>query len=542
MASSRGVEESADAAITRASAPDETRDDESEAETVCSHEAPDAAAIELLPDALLITVLGFADDPARLALVLASKSVATRLGDARRAIIDGLNSADLHARHKATQHLRAVLSTKRSGFDNRPVRLVVDAGVVPRLVEFLQDDTDLQKEALWVLTNITLGSAQPGVADAVVEAGAVPMFCRLMGTGDVRMFGQVTWALWQIVKCSPTSRDLMLDHGAIEAVVQQLREGSDQGKKRNSVYGAVRLLSQLCEPEIELERVKPAVSVLAKLLSFRSLTSFRDDNFSVHYFACEGLARVSRLGSIERAQAIIDAGACPRLVELLGHPSLEVVSCALFAVGNICSTDDDDQLQTMIDLSMLARLYALLYHEDFGAQREAVWITGNCCAGNMEQIQAVLDFAGLVPRVVELLGSGSLEVRAEASWLMVAISRGGSPEQVDALVQHGCIPALCELLKVDLGYLDDGAVTEIVRERTTQIILRALRALTYIIDRSERIHLGTDRVRRMRDVAGGGADGARAWVANLHEWHPNRDIVRAASFLLRQMLVHGRGD
>ena len=256
MASSRGVEESADAAITRASAPDETRDDESEAETVCSHEAPDgdAAAIELLPDALLITILGFSQDLDRLALVLASKSVATRLGDARRAIIDGLNSADLHARLKATQHLRAVLSTKRSGFDNRPVRLVVDAGVVPRLVEFLQDDTDLQKEALWVLTNITLGSAQPGVADAVVEAGAVPMFCRLMGTGDVRMFGQVTWALWQVVKCSPTSRDLMLDHGAIEAVVQQLREGSDQGKKRNSVYGAVRLLSQLCEPEIELER------------------------------------------------------------------------------------------------------------------------------------------------------------------------------------------------------------------------------------------------------------------------------------------------
>ncbi|EGB11333.1 hypothetical protein AURANDRAFT_1761, partial [Aureococcus anophagefferens] len=357
-------------------------------------------------------------------------------------IVDGLNSTDLHARLKATQHLRAMLSSVRVfGFLNRPVRLVVDAGVVPRLVEFQQDDTDLQKEALWVLTQIALGSAQPGVADAVVEAGAVPMFCRLMGTGDERRVGQVTWALWLVLKYSPKSRDLMLDHGAMEAIVQQLREGSAQSKKRDLVYGAVRLLSQLCA-EIELEQVRPAVSVLAKLLSFR------DDNCQVHYFACLGLAHVSHLGSIERAQTIIDAGACPRLVELLGHPSLEVVSCALFAVGNICSTDDDNHVQTMIDLSVLARLYALLYHEDFGAQREAVWITGNCCAGNMEQIQAVLDFAGLVPRVVELLGSGSLEVRAEASWLMVTISRGGLPEQVDALVQHGCIPALCELLKV----------------------------------------------------------------------------------------------
>lgn len=526
------------AAITRAADP-ETHDDESDIETVCSHETPDAAEIELLPDALLITVLGFADDPARLALVLASKSVATRLKDARRAIVDGLNSTDLRAQLRATKHLRAMLSPVRvCGFANRPMRLVVDAGVVPRLVEFLQDDTDLQKEALWVLTNIALGSAQPGVADAVVEAGAVPIFCRFMGTADVRMVGQVTWALWQILNNSPTSRGLMLDHGAMEAVVRQLRESSTAVLRAKSdtqvVYGAVRLLSTLCEPEIELEKLRPAVSVLAKLLSFR------DDNFQVHYFACLGLAHVSRLGSIERAQTIIDAGACPRLVELLGHPSLEVVSCALFAVGNICSTDDDNHVQTMIDLSVLARLYALLYHEDFGAQREAVWITGNCCAGNMEQIQAVLDFAGLVPRVVELLGGASLEVRAEASWLMVAISRGGSPEQVDALVQHGCIPALCELLKVDLGYLDDGAVIEEVRKRITQNILRALKALSYIIDRSERIHLGTDRVRRMH-VAGGGADGARAWVAKLHEWHPNRDIVQAASFLLRQMLVHGGG-
>ena len=43
------------AAITWARDETHDDDDESEDETVCSNEAPDAAAIELLPDALLDT-------------------------------------------------------------------------------------------------------------------------------------------------------------------------------------------------------------------------------------------------------------------------------------------------------------------------------------------------------------------------------------------------------------------------------------------------------------------------------------------------------
>ena len=54
----------------------------------------------------------------------------------------------------------------------------------------------------------------------------------------------------------------------------------------------------------------------------------------------------------EKIQAVIEAGVCRRLVELLMHNSPSVQTPALRTVGNIV-TGDDLQTKTMIDLSAL---------------------------------------------------------------------------------------------------------------------------------------------------------------------------------------------
>ena len=432
--------ESADAAITRASGGPEETDDESDIETVCSHEAPDAAAIELLPDALLLAVLGFSKNPDRLALVLASKSVATRLKHARDAIVDGLHSTDLNAQLQATTKIRALLLSgagQMHGFEHRPVRLVVDAGVVPRLIEFVEmmDEPKRQKEALWILTNITLGPQ--GVANVVVEAGAVPIFCKLVLSPDAVMCGQVTCALVQILGTSPTSRDLMLDHGAMEAVLQQL---SKRVLDSCVVYGCVQLLSLLCKHKLDLQRLRPALAALAKFVRFP------DD--SVQLFACQGLAYVCIHEDVQLAQAIIDTGVCQRLIDLLGNAPLDVLSCALYTVGNICATEDDDQTRLMVDLSVLPRLCALLDHPEGDIRREAIWTIGNICAGPWEHVQAVFDVDGLVAMVITLLDAYDFRIRREAVTVLANIMEGGSPQQIASLVNMGCIPPLRWLLKV----------------------------------------------------------------------------------------------
>eukprot|EP00301_Raphidiophrys_heterophryoidea_P008321 c13105_g1_i2.p1 GENE.c13105_g1_i2~~c13105_g1_i2.p1 ORF type:complete len:553 (-),score=155.79 c13105_g1_i2:974-2452(-) len=344
-------------------------------------------------------------------------------------LVDGVMSQNTAFQVEATAQFRKLLSIER----NPPISQVVEAGVVPKFVEFLDrfDAPLLQFEAAWALTNIASGTSDD--TKIVIRFGAVPKFVKLLSSPNNDVREQAIWALGNIAGDSPEYRDLVLGHGILLPLLQLLSESTKISMLRNATW----TLSNLCrgKPQPDFDSVRQALPTLARLVYSNDEEVLTD--------ACWAMSYLSD-GEDERIQAILDSGVTSRIVELLIHQATSVQTPALRTIGNIV-TGNDSQTQAIINASVLPCLFALLSHSKRSIRKEACWTISNITAGSKDQIQAVIQ-AGVFPPLINLLSNAEFEIRKEAAWALSNATSGGSPAQIQYFVQCGCIRPLCDLL------------------------------------------------------------------------------------------------
>ncbi|XP_019093605.1 PREDICTED: importin subunit alpha-1-like [Camelina sativa] len=285
-------------------------------------------------------------------------------------MVAGVWSENPDLQLKSTTQIRKLLCIRRSP----PIDKVIDSGVVPRLVEFLkkEDNPMIQLEAAWGLTNIASGTSDH--TKVVIEHNAVPIFVQLLASPNDDVREQAVWALGNVAGDSKQCRDYLLNCGILAPLLNQLNEHTKLSMLRQVTW----TLSNLCRGG---GQVNPeALQALGRLI--------RSTDEQVLTDACWALFYIPK-GTNDKIQTVIDAGVVPRLVELLLHPSISVVTPALRTVGNIVR-GDDLQTQFVINsgaLPCLANLLTQNYKKSI--KKETCWTISNITAGTKEQIQVV---------------------------------------------------------------------------------------------------------------------------------------------------------
>ncbi|KAK1353169.1 Importin subunit alpha [Heracleum sosnowskyi] len=352
-----------------------------------------------------------------------------------------LLSVDSDAHLEATTQFRRLLSAGIIDYLSFCVKTPPDVDIpvkfVRRFVHFLSQDYNpqLQFEAAWALTNIAFESSEN--ANMVIKHGAVPMLVKLLGSPIDTLREQAVWALGNLAGDSPQFRDLVLDAGALKPLLLYL---DDEHAKYSMLKIGTWALLNFCRgnPQPPFDQIKPALPALFRLVH------------SVHHEvltdACWALSHLSD-GSYERIEAVIEAGFCPRLVQLLGHFCPWVLTSTLRTVGNI-ATGGDVQIQCIIEHCVLPRLLNLVMIEDhmWKVEKEACRTISNIAAGNKEHIQIMIK-TGLFGLLIDRCQNAKFfDIKKEAACAISNATSGSSNGQIWYLVRQNCIKPLCDLL------------------------------------------------------------------------------------------------
>jgi len=357
----------------------------------------------------------------------------------------------------ATKRIRQLLSIQ----ENPPIQEVINAGVVPQLIDLLkrEDIPEIQFESAWALTNIASGNQDQ--TRIVIEQGAIPIFVALLRSPSDKVREQAIWGLGNISGDSAKTRDLVLEARALEPIIGLVSQAESLELLRNATW----TISNLCrgKPPPPLQLVYPCLQVLQKLVYSHDNDVIIDAFWALSYF-CDGD------NPKDRVDAIISVGVCRRAVELLESANYLVVIPALRLVGNIC-TGTNEQTDFILECDVLSRLNKLLEHPRKNIRKETCWTFSNITAGYSKQIEKVIS-EGSIERLVHMwhMTGTEPEIKQEITWALRNALATSEPTQLGYIVEKGVLNVLC------------GMVTP-QQMTSPRILLVAVEGLLQIFDR-----------------------------------------------------------
>nr|CAD7410541.1 unnamed protein product [Timema poppensis] len=224
--------------------------------------------------------------------------------------------------------------------------------------------------------------------------------------------------------------------------IQQIMEGMDSGdetKQLTATQAARKTLSRERNPPID---AMIESGIVPKCVDF--LTHYQ--NPSLQFEASWALTNIAS-GTTEQTNAVVQQGAVPKFINLLGSPYMHVAEQAVWALGNIAG-DGPVARDLVLGLGALPALIELIKPDtNESLMRNIVWTLSNLCR-NKNPPPPFECIKPCLPVLNKLLYSQDKDVLADTCWALSYVT-DGSNDKIQAVVDNGVVPRLVELLSME---------------------------------------------------------------------------------------------
>jgi len=316
--------------------------------------------------------------------------------------IDDINSEDRFRKHAGVIGLRKLLCQEQ----NPPIQRALDAGVIPKLIEFaqLEHEPQLILEAIWNITNIASGSHDQTIA--LIQKGAIIYLVKKLKHPNLKIAEQAIWALGNIAGDSSNLRDAVLKWGAIYPLIKCLNKAN----KVQIIKHGAWMLSNLCRgrPLPKLSFVEAAVEPLCTIFKISS----NNETLAETAWALANL-----LDNASLVDRFLATGASFYLINHLKNPQMSVLTPCLRAVGNIVSGSDLQTEGLLSNPDLIPMLMMLITNPRMSVRREVGWILSNIVASRNSYYLQILGNPHYFQQILMLVYNDVNDVKREALWI-----------------------------------------------------------------------------------------------------------------------------
>jgi len=419
-------------------------------------------------------------------------------------LIDSVMSTDLKKQHSGLVGLKKFLSQPQGS----PIEEVLDSGVVPRLLEIMEDSIEpqIQLDAAWCL--VTLCSGTPEQTQQVVDCGMIPIFLSALDSAGFKVTQQILWGLGKIAESSAAFRDLIIKEGGVEIIVNVVEDALTLGSKRNGAWA----LSNLCKGK----PAPPFGSISGALPAFCNLLK-NENHQEILTYAAWGLFYSS--GRKEGIEMILQSDVISAIVGFLSSPILSIVTPCLKIVGNIIAGTDKQTSMVLKEKDFLPGLLNLTSHESKAIRKEAFWIASNLTSGTPAQVESIMGNPAFVERIIDAAKNDADEIRREAVYALTNSTRAGTSAQIKRLLTYGVFQCLIEVL----GEVEDA-----------KILLEVLDSIEDCIKWGKVLNL-VDEKGQSKFLLEFENHGGSAKIEQLQK-HPNKEVHKRACVIIETYL------